>query len=48
MLGGEIIDSYQMMQDVRDACLADLLDLAEDTPQFKKDRPKLAALGENT
>lgn len=47
-LGGEIMDSYQIAQDVRDACLADLLDLAEDTPQFKKERLKLAALGEST
>lgn len=47
MLGGEIIDSYQVMQDVRGACLADLLDLAEDTPQFKKDSLKAAASGED-
>lgn len=48
MLGGEITDSYQMMQNIRKACLADLLNLAEDTPQFKKDRLKPAAMGEGT
>lgn len=48
MLGGEIIDSYQVMQNVQNASLADLLDLAEDTPQFRKDRLNAVALGEST
>ena len=43
MLGGEVIDSYQVMQEIREACLADLLDLAENTPQFKHGRLKPAA-----
>lgn len=36
LLGGEVMDSYQVMEDIKNASLTDLLDLAEDTPQFRK------------